>query len=145
MSVRRRMLGAAVLGAVVSFLPSSPALAGGTIQIVRIHYKQTGTNLDTEYVVLKNATGAAIQMKGWQMISSPSTDNQRYTFPSTKVASGATLTLYTGKGTNTATKRYWGSTSPVWNNSGDYAVLRNASGKTVDTCRYAGGGTTAYC
>lgn len=29
---------------------------------------------------------------------------------------------------------YWGSGNYIWNNTGDTATLRNASGKTVDTC-----------
>ena len=40
---------------------------------------------------------------------------------------------------------YWDRGWYVWNNDGDKAVLKNASGTVVDTCRYAGGGTTAYC
>lgn len=144
MSVKRLTL-AACLVAVVSFAQPSPALAGSTIQITKIRYAQTGTNLNTEYIVFKNVSGSRIQMKGWKIISSPTTDHQTYVFPRTPVASGATITLYTGKGTNGAGKRYWGSATPVWNNDGDDAVLKNASGTTVDTCKYAGGGTTAYC
>ena len=67
-------------------------------------------------------------------------DNQHYFFPRTKVGAGKTVTLYTGSGANAPGKRYWGATSPRWNNDGDRAVLKNASGTTVDTCQYAGGG-----
>lgn len=124
----------------------SPALAqSGSIKITKIHYAQTGTNLNTEYIVFKNTSSSVVRMKGWKIISAPSSDNQRYTFPRTKVGPGHTLTLYTGNGTDGPGKRYWGASSPVWNNDGDKAVLKNASGAVVDTCQYAGGGTTAYC
>ena len=95
--------------------------------------------------MFKNTSRVAIRMKGWKVLSAPSTDNQRYVFPRAKLRPGHTLTLYTGKGSNGPGKRYWGATSPAWNNDGDKAVLKNAAGTTVDTCQYAGGGTTAYC
>jgi hypothetical protein len=46
------------------------------------------------------------------------------------------LWLHTGKGTNTTTNRYWGSGNYIWNNNGDAAYLRNASGKAVDNCSW---------
>lgn len=130
---------------------TTPAEAASSVQITEIHYAQTGTNLNTEYIVFKNYSSTAKYIGGWAIWSSPGTDNQYYKFPTTKIAARASVTLYTGRGTNTATKRYWGrvatatSNGAVWNNDGDYAVLRNSAGTTVDTCRYAGGGTTQYC
>ncbi len=61
------------------------------------------------------------------------------------IPAGARITLYTGKGSNTSTKRYWNSASPKWDNSGDLAILKSKAGTKVDSCKYAGGGTTAYC
>jgi hypothetical protein len=146
MPTKRLALVGALLGIVATLVQASPAGAlGRPIRITKIHYKQTGTNLDTEYIVFKNVTTWTVQMKGWKIVSAPSTDNQYYVFPRTAVKPGATLTLYTGKGTNTATRRYWGATSSRWNNDGDKAVLKNPSGTVIDTCQYAGGGTTAYC
>ena len=142
---KRLVLAAALLGILAPFVGASPALASGPVKIAKIHYAQTGTNLDTEYIVLKNTSSSAVQLKGWEVISAPSTDNQHYFFPRTKVGAGKTVTLYTGSGTNSPGKRYWGATSARWNNDGDKAVLKNASGTTVDTCQYAGGGTTAFC
>jgi Lamin Tail Domain len=142
---KRLVLVASLLGIVAPFLQASPALASGRIKITKIHYAQTGTNLNTEYIVVKNTSSSTVQMKGWEIISAPSSDNQHYFFPRTKVAPGARVTLYTGSGTNAKGKRYWGSTTPRWDNSGDKAILKNASGSTVDTCQYAGGGTQQFC
>jgi hypothetical protein len=142
---KRLILLAALLGCVAPLLPASPALASGPMKIAKIHYAQTGTNLNTEYIVFKNKSTHTVQMKGWKITSAPSTDHQYYVFPSTKVAPGRYLILYTGTGSNTSTRRYWGAGSPVWNNDGDRAVLKNGTGTIVDTCVYAGGGTTAYC
>jgi hypothetical protein len=142
---KRLVLVAALLGILTPFVGASPALASGPVKIAKIHYGQTGTSLNTEYIVLKNTSSSAVQLKGWEIISAPSSDNQHYFFPRTKVGAGKTVTLYTGSGTNGPGKRYWGATSPRWDNSGDKAILKNASGTTVDTCQYVGGGTTAFC
>ena len=142
---KRLFLLAALLGCLAPLLPASPALASGPIKIVKIHYGQTGTNLNTEYIVFKNRSTHRVQLKGWEIISAPSTDHQFYIFPKTRLAPGASLTLFTGNGSNTATRRYWGAGTPVWNNDGDKAVLKNAAGTVVVTCQYAGGGTTAFC
>lgn len=124
---------------------ASPAMASPAVKISKIRYAQTGTNLNTEYIVFKNTTGSARTITGWKIISAPSSDNQYYVFPTTSIPAGASITLYTGSGTNTSTRRYWNATSPRWNNDGDLAILKNGSGTKVDSCQYAGGGTTAYC
>jgi hypothetical protein len=145
MSEKRLVAFAAVIVAILPFAQISPASAAGSIKITRIHYAQKGTDLDTEYIVFKNTSGSTIQMKGWKVVSKPSSDNQHYFFPRTSVAPGASVTLYTGHGTNTSGKRYWNANGPRWDNDGDKAVLKNARPTVVDTCQYAGGGTTAYC
>ncbi|MGZ4428412.1 MAG: lamin tail domain-containing protein [Nocardioidaceae bacterium] len=122
-----------------------PADASPTVKIAKIKYAQVGNNLDTEYIVFKNTTGSPRKIGGWKIISAPSTDNQYKVFPATTIPAGGTVTLYTGSGSNSPGKRYWGATSPRWDNAGDKAILKNGSGTTVDTCQYAGGGTTAYC
>jgi hypothetical protein len=141
----KRLALIACVGAVLPFVQAGSALAAGPVKITKIHYGQSGTNLNTEYIAFKNTSSVTMRLKGFKVISAPSSDNQRYVFPRTKLAAGHTLTLYTGKGTNSAGRRYWGATSPVWNNDGDKAVLKNAPGTIVDTCQYAGGGTTAFC
>ena len=142
---KRLVLLVGLLGILAPFVQASPALASGPVKISKIHYAQKGNNLNTEYIVFKNTSGSTVQMKGWRIISAPSSDNQHYFFPKTSVAPGSTVTLYTGSGTNAAGKRYWGATSPRWDNSGDKAILKNASGAKVDVCRYAGGGTQQFC
>jgi len=52
--------------------------------------------------------------------------------PSYTLDSQATVTLYTGKGTDTATEIFWGSGNPIWNNDGDTAYLYNDNGNLVD-------------
>lgn len=71
-------------------------------------------------------------MKGWKI--KDGTRKHTSSFPSTfTLKSKATVTIYTGKGTNSATKLYWGSGAFVWNNEGDTAYLYNAQGTLVST------------
>lgn len=145
---RTRVVLATLLTALVTSLlvsAASPAMASPVVRITKIHYAQIGTNLNTEYIVFKNMTGSTQTITRWKIISAPSSDNQYYVFPRTSIPAGGTITLYSGRGTNTSTKRFWNSTTPKWNNDGDLAILKSRSGTRVDSCRYAGGGTTAYC
>jgi Lamin Tail Domain len=146
MRLRERAVTATVLAVSgVLVLGMAPAQAAPVIRITKIHYGQVGNNLNTEYIVLKNTTSSTISIKGWKIVSAPSSDNQHYVFPRTRVHAGKTVVLYTGSGTNSPGKRYWGATSSRWDNDGDKAVLRSASGTVVDSCQYIGGGTVKYC
>jgi hypothetical protein len=136
---------ALALSASASGSASASASSTRGFKISSIHYAQAGTNLNTEYIVIKNTSTKRHSITGWKIISAPSSDNQHYVFPKTIVAAGASVTLYTGTGVNSRGKRYWNAGSPRWNNDGDKAVLKNSRGKAVDTCQYAGGGTTTYC
>jgi len=61
-------------------------------------------------------------------------EKHTYTFPPFTLSSGATVTLYTVQGTDSATELYWGRSlnSAVWNNEGDTASLYDASGTLID-------------
>jgi Lamin Tail Domain len=120
-------------------LGSGPAQAATTVKISKIYYDSPGKDdrsarsLDAEYVVLKNTTARTQVVTGWTI-----RDAQKhvYTFPTTTIAAGKTVTLHTGRGTNTSTARYWKSGNYIWNNTGDTATLRNAAGAGVSTCKY---------
>jgi competence protein ComEC len=93
------------------------------------HSKQTNNQ---EYVQVKNTGTTALSMKGWKIKNK--TKKHTYSFPSTyTLKSKATVTIYTGRGTNSATKLYWGSGAFIWNNDGDTAYLYNAQGTLVST------------
>lgn len=142
----RLMAGVLVLAtAAIPVVTQAHAESASAIRITKIHYAQIGTDLDTEYIVLKNTTSSNQTITGWRIVSAPVSDAQYYVFPTTTVPAGASLTLYTGAGTNTTRRRYWNAGSPRWDNDGDLAILKNSSGTKIDSCRYAGGGTVAYC
>jgi hypothetical protein len=61
---------------------------------------------------------------------------------------GARVYVHTGRGTNgkpDGNDVYWGSRAYIWNNTGDTATLKNASGKTIDTCKFGSKGSSTSC
>ncbi|SDS94963.1 lamin tail domain-containing protein [Actinopolymorpha singaporensis] len=138
------MTGVAVLSAPGPFVGS--AEAGTVIRFGRIQYDSPGTDdrsnksLNAEYVVVRNIGTTSVNLRGWTV-----RDAQRhvYTFGSFTLQRGSSVTLHTGRGTDTASHRYWGSRAYIWNNTGDTATLRSNSGATQDTCRWGGGGSGA--
>jgi len=49
---------------------------------------------------------------------------------------GATVTLHSGSGSDSATDLYWNSKYAIWNNDGDTIYVINAAGKVVLTKSY---------
>ena len=122
---------------------ASPSPAAGSIQFTRIQYDSPGTDsgsttsLNGEYAKLTNKTKSTVSLSGWSVRDAA---NHVYTFTGTvKLAAGASITVRTGKGTNTSTYRYWGRTGKsgyIWDNSADTATLRTNAGKTIDSCKW---------
>ncbi len=88
---------------------AAPAQAAPAIQIRKVYYDSPGpdygTNksLNAEYIVIKNTSSKAKSLKGWT-IRDPA--HHVYTFGSYTLGAGKSVTLHTGKGTNTNTHRY---------------------------------------
>ncbi|WP_319506336.1 lamin tail domain-containing protein [uncultured Methanolobus sp.] len=102
--------------------PDSP-IPSESIQIV-------GLSLVDEWVKIQNTGSSPVSLDGWIIVDEG--EKHTYTFPSFTLITGATVTVHTGYGTNTATDLYWG-TNYVWNNDGDYARLYDSDGNLVDT------------
>ncbi|GAA2742740.1 lamin tail domain-containing protein [Terrabacter aerolatus] len=133
---------------------ATPIAAAGSAQalppimISRVQYDSPGpdngsnASLNAEYVVIKNTTRSNRVLTGWTLRDKT---GYTYRFPSFTLRAGATVTVHTGRGTATATHRYYNRSWYVWNNTGDTAYLRNASGTTVDTCTWKGSGAATTC
>jgi hypothetical protein len=122
----------------ISFWAPTADATTAPVQFGRIQYdspgSDTGTNasLNGEYFVVRNYTGTRRAIHSWTVRDAA---NHVYTFPSTFVlGANSAVRVHTGKGTNTATDRYWNRSAYVWNNGGDTAGLRNASGTQIDAC-----------
>ncbi|EMA28918.1 lamin tail domain-containing protein [Haloarcula japonica] len=85
-------------------------------------------NLNDEYITLTNAGDAPVDLSGWTVSDAA---GHQYTFANLTLDPNASVTLYTGSGTDTGTERYWGRDGAVWNNDGDTVIVRNASGETI--------------
>ena len=95
---------------------------------------RSATSLNNEWVSLVNSGSAAVNLNHYTIRDKA---NHVYTFGNVTIAGkGGRLWLHTGKGTNTTKNRYWGSGNYIWNNDGDTAYLRNASGRAVDNCSW---------
>ena len=132
---------ALIIGLGSALVAATPAAAATpSLRFHSIQYdspgKDTRTNasLNAEYVVLVNTGAKAVNLKGYTVRDAA---GKKYTFGSVSIAGkGGKVYLHTGKGSNTKKHRYWNSGNYIWNNTGDKATLRNAKGKTVDTCSY---------
>lgn len=92
-----------------------------------------GDNLNDEYVTLTNTGDTDIDLSGWTISD---TADHTYEFGDVTIPPGASLTLHTGTGAATATDVYWGASTPVWNNGGDTATVRNETGATAAQTAY---------
>ncbi|AWS45919.1 lamin tail domain-containing protein [Streptosporangium sp. 'caverna'] len=142
-------LSAAAVAASV-LVPVVPAHAAAlpAIQLVKIYYNSPGSpdnganiSLNGEYAQIKNTTRKAVNLKGWTLRDKTRAADHIYTFGTFTLGAGKTVTIRTGKGTNTTTNLYWGrggqgTFNYIWNQASDAAYVRNASGKLIDSCSY---------
>jgi micrococcal nuclease len=110
------------------------AADGGTdgLAVGRTHADTEGNdheNLNDEYVALRNTRGETLDLSGWAISDG---GGHTYRVPSgVMLGGGEMLTLYTGSGPDSESELYLGADGAVWNNDGDTAVIRNASGHVV--------------
>lgn len=116
------------------------AAAGPALRFFGTQYDSPGkdtrsaASLRAEWISLVNTGAKPVNLKGYTIRDKA---NHVYKFGAVKIAAkGGRVWLRTGTGKATATTVYWGSGNYIWNNTGDTAYLRNAAGKTVDTCTW---------
>ncbi len=126
-------LGAAVAG-------GSPASAAAGLRFHGAQYDSPGkdtrsaASLNAEWISLVNTGSRAVNLEGYTI-----RDKARHvhTFGNVTIAGGGgRIWLHTGSGSTNGGHRYWGRGAYVWNNDGDTAYLRNASGTAVDYCSW---------
>ncbi len=152
MHLRHSVLPAAIALAVTTVIgigAVSPAESAPAVKFVGVQYDSPGDDIGTNYSVnkewfrVKNTTKKAKLLAGWKV-----KDNTGYTFvfPSGyKLGAGKTVTVHTGKGSNTGANLYWKQGYYVWNNTGDKARLITPGGAVVDTCSWGDGSGYMSC
>jgi predicted lipoprotein with Yx(FWY)xxD motif len=90
--------------------------------------------LNAESVKIKNVCTTTKSLTGWRILDYKAA--HAYRFPTGfSIRPGVTVTLFSGRGSRTATHLFWGRASgEVWGNAfPERAYLRNAAGKTVSS------------
>ncbi|MGM0365386.1 MAG: lamin tail domain-containing protein [Actinomycetota bacterium] len=103
---------------------------------VSINYDAPGddrTNLNGEYVVLRNVSGERINLAGWTIKDMATSI---YRFPNFVLGDGKEVYIHSGEGKDSGNRLYWGSKTPVWNNDGDTLYLRDRDGALVSIYSY---------
>jgi predicted metal-binding protein len=85
-------------------------------------------NLNMEWIEILNAGDADCSMEGWTLSDQ---QNHTYTFGNFTIKAGATALIHSGSGNDTASDLYFNRKVPLWNNEGDVATLKDASGNVV--------------
>ena len=108
------------------------------VRITGLNYDAPGADYvdpNGEWVELTNEGDAPVDLGGYTLRDE---GTHVYTFGPFTLAPGATVRVRSGRGTDTAADLHWGlADDAVWNNDGDTAYLRDASGTYVDSHSYA--------
>jgi len=113
---------------------SSPTPSLPVIEIVFIEYDPEGSDVEGEYLLLRNTTQDAQDLAGWTIEDG---DGRQFRFDSFVLGPNATVKVWTGTGQDSETDVYWGYGVGLWDNDGDRAVLKDYQGRTVATYSYA--------
>jgi hypothetical protein len=85
-------------------------------------------NLNEEWVEITNLGTGDVNLAGWTLEDG---QNHTYKFPDFSLKAGAVAKIRTGDGNDTAADLFWNRSSSIWNNDGDTATLKDASGSIV--------------
>jgi micrococcal nuclease len=111
--------------------------ADATVRITALHYDGPGSDRiapNGEWVELTNEGSVPVDMDGYTLQNA---GLDLYTFGEVVLPPGATVRVYSGRGSDTATELYWGLASEeVWHNDCDTAYLRDPTGLFVDHFSY---------
>lgn len=86
-----------------------------------------------EWVEITNSQSMDENFANWTLADSA---DHVFTFPDFILTATSSVYVHTGQGTDNATDLFWGRGSPVWNNDGDNATLRNEDGDIVTSYSY---------
>lgn len=111
--------------------------SSASVSLIELHADAQGSdakNLNGEYVVLKNIGSSPLPLSHWSMKDA---GTHIYTFPDFTLPGNAAVTVFSGKGTNTADSLYWNSKDHIWNNGSDTLYLRTETGELAIEYTYS--------
>ena len=136
---------AVVAALALPVLTAAPSLAASAqrrpaVVVRKIFYNSPGSDdgsnasLNGEWVKLHNRSGHLVTLTGWTLRDR---SGHVYTFGTYRLGAHAYVKIRTGRGHNTQANRYQRRGAYVWNNDGDRATLKNASGVVQSRCSYS--------
>ena len=127
------------VGLVPAVLPQAAQASSSCVRFVSSNFDAPGDDnympqLNQEWVRIKNTCATAKSIAGWKIQDYGSIHTYKF-LSGTSIGAGATITLHSGTGSNTASNKYWQrSYGAVWNNTGtERAYLGNSSGTLMST------------
>jgi hypothetical protein len=112
---------------------ATPVPTSGVVHIADIRFRGSGQSQPDEYVELRNDDVGAIQLRNWTLRD----DAQHiFRFPSLVMQPGQVCRVYTNEYHPEWCGLSYGSMSPIWDDSGDCAFLKNAQETPIDTQCY---------
>jgi hypothetical protein len=112
----------------------SPTPSLPVVEFVHIEHDPEGSDLEGEYVLLRNTTEVSQDLTAWTIEDS---DGHVFRFESFVLEPAASVKVWTGAGEDTGTDVYWGYGRGLWDNDGDTATLKDYRGQVVDTFNYS--------
>jgi hypothetical protein len=106
-------------------------LQPGDLSITGINADPPLADLPTESITVANVSGRTLDLTGCYLRDEAGT-GKYFLFPSGfTLSAGASVTIMSGTGTNTAATLFWRQPRPMWNNDFDTAVLFNFAGDEI--------------
>lgn len=137
------LLSTACVGAatLVPVATAGAAPAPSPLQLARFQADAGGSrvkddkrNVNGEWIQVRNTSAKAINVTGYWIRDAY---GHRFVFPrGSVIGARATVTVYTGVGTNRGTAFYWKQGFHKWNNTGDTATLYTLKNAKLDACTY---------
>jgi uncharacterized protein YdeI (BOF family) len=85
-------------------------------------------NLNGEWVEIANQGVADQNLQGWTLSDQ---DNHTYVFKDFSLKSSTSVKVHTGTGADSDSDLFWNMKVSIWNNDGDMATLKDASGNVM--------------
>jgi hypothetical protein len=121
-----------VTGSATARSAVGPVVASA-VTLVRI--RPRARTLNGEWVELRNRARVAVSLHGWTVRNAA---GATYRFGRRTLPAGATVTLHSGRGRETARHRYWQRSRAAWTDVRGRASLHVPGGTLADECRYGG-------
>jgi hypothetical protein len=116
---------------------AAPAITGaGPVRIVDLVARPPdgAADLNGETVTIRNDGLATVDVSRWSLADA--SGKNLFILPSLTLPPGGIVIVHSGRGSPTPPDLYWGKTVGIWNDTGDTATLRDATGAVISAYKY---------